>query len=268
MYTIEEYEAKRTARYERLVKAAQKAETESESNWNQAHKMADCIPFGQPILVGHYSEGRDRNYRARIESKHRKGYELHLRAEELKSRAASMEANNAIFSDDPEAVEKLESKLDGLLVLQKRYKAINAAHAKYLKNPASLDLCELSESDKITIRNYKPEYRWEPHPITPFQLTNLSANIRTATKRAALVEKKQAIPDKDEEINGVKIQWRAGENRIRIYFPARVDLDTFKNLKSHGYRVLRSEGEGAFSAYYNYNAGEFVKELRNSARTK
>ena len=28
--------------------------------------MASAIPFGQPILVGHHSEGRDRRYRDRI----------------------------------------------------------------------------------------------------------------------------------------------------------------------------------------------------------
>jgi len=264
MYTIEEYEAKRSARYERLQAAAARAEKESSASLDQAHSMASIIPFGQPILVGHHSERGDRNYRARIDNKYRKGFELMSKAKEYKSRAASMEANDAIFSDDPQAVEKLDDKLEGLLARQARYKAINAAHAKYLKNAASLDKCELSESDKTMIRNYVPEYSWTPHPIAPYRLTNLSANIRNAQKRAALVEKKQAIPDKDEEINGVKIEWRASENRIRLYFQKRVDMDTFKKLKAHGYRVLRSEGEGAFSAYYNWNAGDFVNGLKSA----
>jgi hypothetical protein len=107
MYTKEEYEAKRQARYERLLAASERTQAESNSNWSQASAMAKEIPFGQPILVGHHSERADRNYRAKIESKHRKGYELHQKATELASRAESIQRNNAIFSDDPEAVEKL-----------------------------------------------------------------------------------------------------------------------------------------------------------------
>jgi hypothetical protein len=34
--------------------------------YDDAHRMADAIPFGQPILDGHHSEGRDRRYRDRI----------------------------------------------------------------------------------------------------------------------------------------------------------------------------------------------------------
>ena len=72
--------------------------------------------------------------------------------------------------------------------------------------------------------------------------------------------------DKDEEIGAVRVEWRPSENRIRVYFHGRVDLDTFKALKRHGYRVLRSEGEGAFSAYYNNNAAYFVQDLRNKEK--
>ena len=77
MLTQEEYDTKRQARYERLLKAAERASMESQSLHNQAHEMASVIPFGQPILIGHYSEGRDRRYRARIENKFRKGFELY-----------------------------------------------------------------------------------------------------------------------------------------------------------------------------------------------
>lgn len=260
--TLEQYEAKRARRYERLIAAAEKAEQESTSTLNQARTMADVIPFGQPILIGHHSEKRDRNYRERIHNKHRKGYELAKKAEEYRSRAASAASNDAIYSDDPQAVEKLGDKLESLLELQATYKAINAAHAKFLKNPASLDKSSLTEAQKNLVRTWQPAYSFEKHPIQPYRLSNLSATIRTAKKRAEQVEKMQAIPDKDEEIGPVRVEWRASENRIRIYYPARVDLDTFKALKRHGYRVLRSEGEGVFSAYYNNNAAHFVKELR------
>jgi len=259
MLTQQEYEAKREVRYNRLLAAAERAEHESEAARNESNRIASFIPLGQPILVGHHSEKRHRRALETIRNKARKGYELAKQAEEYRSRAASVEANTSIFSDDPEAVEKLDNKLETLLALQARYKAINSAHAKFLKDPSGLDKCGLSEDDKIIIRNYQPENSWVAHPIPPYRLTNLSARIRSAKQRVEIVEKKQSTPDKDEEINGVKIEWRAGENRIRLYYPGRVPADTFKLLRQHGYRALHSVGEGAFSAYYNNNAAYFIR---------
>jgi len=262
MLTREEYEAKRQRRYERLLAAAQKAETESEAARRESDRISSFIPLGQPILIGHHSEKRHRRDLETIRNKARKGYELAKKAEEYRSRAASVEANEAIYTDDPQAVEKLGDKLEMLLELQATYKAINAAHAKFLKNPASLDKSDLTEAQKNLVRTWQPAYSFEKHPIQPYKLSNLSAQIRTAKKRAEQVEKQQAIPDKDEEVNGARVEWRAGENRIRVYFGKRVDLDTFKALKRHGFRVLRSEGEGAFSAYYNRNAADFIHNMK------
>jgi Domain of unknown function (DUF3560) len=37
----------------------------SDGYYNRSHSMTSCIPFGQPILIGHHSEGRDRRYRTK-----------------------------------------------------------------------------------------------------------------------------------------------------------------------------------------------------------
>jgi hypothetical protein len=85
--TPDEYLAKRTARHQRLLAAAARAQRDSTAQLTEAARMAGCIPLGQPVLVGHHSEGRDRNFRARIDNKSRLGYELHLKAKELQARA-------------------------------------------------------------------------------------------------------------------------------------------------------------------------------------
>lgn len=259
MYTVEEYEAKRQARYERLLKAAERAESEGNAAHKQASQMADFIPMGQPILIGHHSENRDRNFRERIHNKFRKGFELAKQAEEYRSRAASIESNAAIYSDNPQAVDMLSDKVAELEAESKEMKRINAA----LRKGADFDTLEMSDAhrdDLLSIEKHQAYYSPRTRGFPPYMLTSVSTKLKTAKKRAEQVEKKQAIPDKDEEVNGIKVQWRAGENRIRIYYPGRVDMETFKHLKNHGYRVLRSEGEGAFSAYYNWNAGNFVNE--------
>ena len=69
------YEIKKQARIDRLRERADKARKEASSRYETARKMGSVIPMGQPILVGHHSEKRDRNYRARIDTNYRKGYE-------------------------------------------------------------------------------------------------------------------------------------------------------------------------------------------------
>jgi len=261
--TIEEYEAKRAARYNRLVNAASKAEAESAAKLETAHKMADCIPFGQPMMPDHYSYNRDRNFRDNIQNKYRKGFELAKQAEEYRSRAASIESNSAIYSDNPQAVDLLAEKINELKAEQAEMKRINAA----LRKGADFDALEMSDAhrkDLLDVERFQAYYQPRTKGFPPYMLTSVNTKLKTAEKRAALVEKKQAIPDKDEDINGVKVEWRAGENRIRINFGKRVSLETYKSLKSHGYRATKEEG--VFSAFYNYHAGEFVTNLRKEVK--
>ncbi|MEV0370649.1 DUF3560 domain-containing protein [Streptomyces sp. NPDC050636] len=75
--TFAEAEAHRVERAEdraeRYGTYADNAATNSEALRGQAREMASSIPFGQPILVGHHSERRDRNFRDRIHTTMGKG---------------------------------------------------------------------------------------------------------------------------------------------------------------------------------------------------
>jgi len=62
---VEAKQERAEARAERFETRSEKAEAESQQAFDTSHKMMKAIPMGQPILVGHYSETRDRNYRDR-----------------------------------------------------------------------------------------------------------------------------------------------------------------------------------------------------------
>jgi len=62
------FEERKQNRIEYVKDQLAKNETQSESLFNQAQQMASVIPLGQPILVGHHSESRDRNYRGKIDN--------------------------------------------------------------------------------------------------------------------------------------------------------------------------------------------------------
>jgi small-conductance mechanosensitive channel len=197
-----------------------------------------------------------------MHNKARKGFELAKQAEEYRSRAASVEANDAIFSDNPQAVDLLTEKANELKAEQAEMKRINAA----LRKGVDFDTLEMSEAhrkDLLDVERFQAYYQPRTKGFPPYMLTSINAKIKTAEKRAEVVEKKQALHDEDFEINGVKIEGRPSENRIRLDYGQRVPAETYRLLKQHGFRQLH-DGDGRFSAYYNNNAQYFIKTyIRN-----
>lgn len=101
------------ARAIRYEERAEKAQATGEALLKTAHEMADIIPFGQPILVGHYSEGRDRRFRDRIWNKTGKGIETLEKAKEYEHKAATAErAVDRLFNTGTtlRRIEKLEAE--------------------------------------------------------------------------------------------------------------------------------------------------------------
>lgn len=164
-----------------------------------------------------------------------------------------------IMSGDADALERLGRKIAEAEMLQARMKAINAAHAKYLKDPAWLDTAELSDADKATIRDYKPGYSWEPHPFAPFELKNNNANIRRMRERFAMIERAQATPDTDAIGNGITLADRPAENRIKLTFPGKPGAAVRARLKGCGFRWTPSQG--LWQAYRNGRTLELARSM-------
>jgi hypothetical protein len=98
-----------------------------------------------------------------------------------------------------------------------RMKAVNLAHARYLKNPTTLDTAPITEADKARCRAYQPPYSWEPHPFAPFQLTNAGADARRIQKRIKDLEVRDATPVREPLVGkGWRIEENAADNRISI----------------------------------------------------
>jgi hypothetical protein len=92
---IEATQERAEARAERMEDRAERAEANGTRLYNQAHAMAECIPFGQPILIGHYSEGRDRRFRERIHQKFGRAFEEGDKAKYYQQRAETARATAA-----------------------------------------------------------------------------------------------------------------------------------------------------------------------------
>ena len=234
------YERKQDARRERLLNAADKAEREGDARIQRANQDSSAIPLGQPILVGHHSEKRDRNFRNRIHNNFQKGYELKNKAAELRGRAASV-GKGGISSDDPAAVEKLEEELQTLEEKQQLYKAINKALRKSDRSGSDDELRALGLGDKLIEQLKKPDDCGE-RGIAPFQLSNNSANMRRIRKR---IEALQAAADDqttEEQHGEIRIVSNVEENRVQIFFPSTPSFDVRKKLKQNGFRWSPTAG--------------------------
>ena len=81
-------------RASRLQKRALKHLSKSKTHYGVYRKIADGIPFGQPILVGHHSEKRHRRDAERIYCNMRKHVDEQNYAEHLQERAAIAQAKS------------------------------------------------------------------------------------------------------------------------------------------------------------------------------
>ena len=238
------YEQRRQERIDRLNERADKARAESDRLYNAGREALDAIPFGQPILVGHYSESRDRNYRARAVGKIGKAVALDRQAEELERRADAAASNRAISSDDPNAPEKLREKIAKAERFQEAMTAANRiirAKPKNEPTPAKIAaLVALGMSEETAAKLFTPDcFGYFGFPA--YHLQNKSANIRRMRERLAEVEASADAETREKAFDGFTIREDADINRVQILFPGKPDEATRKILKSYGFRWAPSE---------------------------
>lgn len=131
---IQDYQDRVTRRHARLVAASERAFQEG----TDLDKRADSLigwEFGQPVLVGHHSERKHRRALDRVQTLSTRAYEARLRSLELSRRAAAVESNRAVSSDDPTGVIQLREKLYALEQRQARMVAINKCVQKIAAKP-------------------------------------------------------------------------------------------------------------------------------------
>ena len=151
------YEENLDRKRERLLERADKADREGDARINRANRDASAIPMGQPILVGHHSEKRDRNFRKRIHNNYSKGFELKEKAGNLRARAASV-GTAGVSSDDPDAVVKLEEQLAELEKKQEFNKAINKALRVADRTGSDEALINLGLGEALIAQLKKPDF--------------------------------------------------------------------------------------------------------------
>ena len=177
------YEEKKQARIERYREHAEHAECESVARYQRSNEIAKAFEGGQPILVGHHSEARARRDQKKIWDNMEKSVEAGKKAAYYEAKAEAAENNQAISSDDPEAMRKLSEKLEELTE-ERNYK-------KRDERAALLDNLADGSFDKT--------------PFHRYEFTNLSGNINRIKKRIVFLEERKENPPEDWDFTGGRV---------------------------------------------------------------
>jgi hypothetical protein len=144
------YRERREARAERLREWAAKRDAKAEAEWLASKRMAEAIPMGQPILAGHYSQGRDTRYRQRISDTAGRAVANARKADEMQSKARHIEQalDASIYSDDPGAAAALERRIAGAEAERARITAFNKSARKAFRTGTQPDYSLLDDRQK------------------------------------------------------------------------------------------------------------------------
>jgi len=295
------YEEKQERKLERAKELLEKHELKQKAAFKASDALADAIPFGQPILVGHHSEKRHRRDIERMENNMRKGIKEGEIVKYYENKIDNLENPHAISSDDPEAIVKLKEKLAKIEEQIEKVKE----HNKKCKDAIHLGAFEYADGDHIsnTNGNYRQfavvlkdkSIRWEAkriqenikviienfaksgkleQPALPadmkkydsYVLENLNGNKHRIKERIEHLQALEKVPEMDEKINGIDIVVDKVENRVKILFPGKPAAEVIAKLKQNGFHwsPYNKAWQRMISDWAIEKAKEIAKKVKSS----
>jgi hypothetical protein len=235
---VADFAEKRTARIERMRAKAARLGAAAESAHAQARRTANAIPSGQPILVGHHSEKRHRRDLDRIHRGFKKSFDLSNQSTALELRAERAEKGRAVFSDDPEAIEKLKEKLAYLNANRARMRAANAAIRAGGDVVGALGALgfRVGEGRKLLEEDFAGRVGFPD-----YALQNAAGEASRVERRIRELEERATTPAPAEVVVG-DARISEAENRVRVTFPSVPPEATRRALKAAGFRWAPSVG--------------------------
>jgi hypothetical protein len=232
------YAEKRDARIERMRAKAARLEVAAKGAHAQARAVADLIPMGQPVLVGHHSQRRHERDLDRMRRSFTKSVELTRDAEALARRADRAERSTAVSSDDPEAVEKLREKLARLNASRERMRAANAAIRSGGDVVGALVALGFREDQarKLLERDFGGRVGFPD-----YALRNAAGEAARVERRIKELERRATTAAPAEVVIG-DARISEAENRVRITFPEVPPEALRRALKGRGFRWAPSVG--------------------------
>lgn len=240
------------AKMDRRREWAGKADARSEAAAQKAGALAERIPPGQPVLVGHHSERRHRRDAERIRAGFTRAHEEHQKAEHHRQRADGLERalDRSVFSDDVDAVAQLEARIAERTARLERRTAINKAFKKAPGEDRAAKLAALVSAGQVTpeeaaniTRTFQLAH-WETKPYPAYSISNLRADIARNAKRLKEVKaRQQRIEAAESSPEGVQVV-DLGNGYSRVTFAEKPAREVLEALRTAGYRWRQGSWTG------------------------
>lgn len=175
-----------------------------------------------------------------------------------------------IASDDPDAIAKLQAKIDKAVRLQDMMKAANRICRKNglteEERIAKLEALGLQRETAENILTPDPYIGGKPG-FAPFQLSNNNGRIKRMKERVARLQSeaqhREATPEEERETTILGVEVVVYENyaddRLQLFFEGKPPEQVRTLLKSHGFHWSRREM--AWQRLLNDNARRALKYL-------
>lgn len=231
----------RRERLERKIEKRQDwadaARAKAQSASSAAMGILEHIPPGQPVLVGHHSEKRHRRDLGRVDSNlHKAAYQQALAEHhEVKAAGLAAQLDRTIFSDDVDAVDRLQERIEEREAEAARMVAVNKAWRKSkgdVEQFAQLAGISSEQAQKVAA-TIEQAYSWDKQPYPAYELNNLRNRIRADKERLKTIQAQQARAEKAENNGGCLIE---GTDYVRVTFAEKPDRDVLTALKAAGFR--------------------------------
>ena len=225
------------------------------ANMNKGYEIAARVPS---ILIAggsNFPTRKKEKQNAARDSNYREWQDIQGLLDKIRSTGMG-----GISADDPQAVQKLEKKLESLEKSQETMKAVNAYYRKH----KTLDGCPHLPPEELEKLKADMASSWhlEDKPFATWALSNNSAEIRRVKDRIKSLSQQKEIGFVGWEFDGGKVEANTEANRLQIFFEDKPDEATREALKSNGFRwspkAAAWQRQLTSNAYY---AADYVKAI-------
>lgn len=193
----------------RLTWAASR-DAKAAAKFEGVRRIADNIPLGQPILVGHHSEKHARKDQERMHNGMAAGVASQKMAEHHRSVADGIERqlDRSIFSDDTDAVEALEARIGEREAKRARMVLVNKL---YRKGDAAGLAAIGSDLEALRAACAKAGGYFGKQPHMPYEMTNLGGLITADKKRLQAIKAQAERAEQAAAAGGLLVQYHKGQ---------------------------------------------------------
>lgn len=215
------------------------------ANINEGNVIDARMPSYLITGGGNFNVGKKQKQNAARDRNHQEWQEIQGILDKIRSTG-----KGGISSDDPDSIQKLTAKLEGLEKSQETMKAVNT----YYRKNKTLDGCPELTAEQIA--ELKADMRRFPHlegkPYPTWALSNNNAEIRRVKERIEELSKRQKGGFVGWEFNGGEVKANTADNRLQIFFEEKPDEGTRSELKHNGFKW--SPKSNAWQRQLNENA--------------